>query len=575
MTLQDTRRRQGQLPLESYAAIGDGWTVALSGADGGVDWWCAPRLDDEPVLDRLLDRDGAHFLIRPRGRFTAERRYRPASNILVTEFATNEGRVRLSEGMPVDPAGEPARQIIRRIEGLEGRVEMRVELRPAAGRSCRLAAVPPVDLTPGPRGTPTAGLCLEAGQSCTLTLSMDGTPAPDDAPDCLRRADEAWREWTEGLRMEGPYADLVLRHALALKLLCAPSGAVPAAATTSLPEKMGSERNWDFRYVWIRDAAYAVEALVEVGAVEDAVRTFEWLIARISAHGPSVAFDLDGALAPMDRELDLPGYRDSRPVHVGNLATRQRQHGVFGDMMQAAHRLARAGWRPGPEVAVALVGLADESMEAWRAPDAGIWELSERRLYANSRLSCWQALARAVDLADAGLLPAGRREHWAATRDLVEAWIEECCWSEARQAYVAWPGSEVIDASLALMARSGFGPPHRVEATLAAIDGELGCSLFHHRMSGVQDSEGCFLACSFWVIEAKARLGRLGEAAASFEALVAALGGVGILPEMAEAGSGRWLGNMPQGLTHIALIQAAAAISRGPGPEEPLARTPR
>lgn len=575
MTLQDTRRRQGQLPLESYAAIGDGWSVALSGADGGIDWWCAPRLDDEPVLDRLLDRDGGHFSIRPRGRFTADRSYRPASNILVTEFATNEGRVRLSEGMPVDPAGEPAREIIRRIEGLEGRVEMRVELRPAAGRAGRLAVDPPVDLTPGPGGRLSAGLCLDAGRCWTLTLGLDGASAPKDAPDRFRRADETWRAWADGLRVEGPYADLVVRHALALKLLCAPSGAIPAAATTSLPEKMGGERNWDFRYVWIRDAAYAVEALAEIGAMEDAVRAFDWLAARISAHGPSVAFDLDGALAPMDRELDLAGYRGSRPVHVGNLATRQRQHGVFGDMMQAAHRLARARWRPAPEVAAALALLADESMEAWGAPDAGIWELSESRLYANSRLSCWQALARAVDLADAGVLPVGRRACWAETRDLVASWIEERCWSEPRQAYVGWPGSEVIDASLALMVRSGFGAPQRVEATLAAIDGELGCGLFHHRMSGVQDSEGCFLACSFWLIEAKARLGRVAEAAASFEALVAALGGVGVLPEMAEAGSGRWLGNMPQGLTHIALIQAAAAISRGSEPEEPRGRTSR
>lgn len=575
MTLQDTRRRQGQLPLESYVAIGDGWTVALSGADGGIDWWCAPRLDDAPVLNRLLDREGSHFSIRPRGRFSADRSYRPASNILVTEFTTDQGRVRLSEAMPVDPAGEPAREIIRRVEGLEGRVEMEVELRPAADRACRLAVVPPVDLTPGPGGRLSAGLSVGEGQCWTLTLGLDGAPAPDEAPDRFHRAGAAWRAWAEGLDVDGPYADLVVRHALALKLLCAPSGAVPAAGTTSLPEKMGGERNWDFRYVWIRDAAYAVEALAEIGAMEDAVRAFEWLIARISAHGPSVAFDLDGALAPMDRELDLSGYRGSRPVHVGNLATRQRQHGLYGDMMQAAHRLARAGWRPGPEVATALASLADGSLEAWREPDAGIWELSEPRLYANSRLSCWQALARAVDLADAGLLPTDRRERWAATRDLIEAWIETRCWSEPRQAYVGWPGSEVIDASLALMARSGFGEPRRVEATLAAIDGELGCGLFHHRMSGVQDSEGCFLACSFWLIEAKARLGRVEEAQASFEALVAALGGVGVLPEMAEAGSGRWLGNMPQGLTHIALIQAAVAISRGPGREGPPGRTSR
>ncbi|HYC96821.1 glycoside hydrolase family 15 protein [Brevundimonas sp.] len=568
MAPQTSRRRQGYLPLESYAALGDGRSIALSGADGSIDWWCVPRLDGERVLDRLLDAaDGGRFEVRPVGPFSVDRGYLPDSNVLATEVTTPGGRARLVEGMAMEPGGARGpSQILRRVVGLEGTVRFRVAFRPgrSSSVSCELRASPEIPLRRRRDDLLEGRFLLADGQEQAFSLAV-ASEAPAGPPPGRRldQADAAWRGWARGLTIEGPHAALVRRHALALKLLCAPGGAIPAAGTTSLPEIMGGERNWDFRYVWVRDAAYTIEALVQVGAVEDSARAFAWLIERIAEHGPRVVFDLDGAVAPTDEELDVPGYRNSRPAHVGNLATGQRQHGVFGDMLQAAVRLVDAG-RPLDAGAARVLGaLADECARCWDRPDAGLWELSEMRRYANSRLSCWQALACAVDLADRGILAEPGRAAWTVERDRIAAWIEQRCWSEARQAYVAWPGSEAIDASLALVVRLGFGARPRQEATIRAIDEALRSGLFHHRLSGVQDSEGCFLACSFWIIEAKARLGRREEAAADFEALVVALGGVGVLPEMAEAGTGRWLGNMPQGLTHLALIQAAAALTQG------------
>jgi GH15 family glucan-1,4-alpha-glucosidase len=564
MSRQTTRRHQGYLPLESYAALGDGWTVALSGADGSIDWWCAPSVDGERILDRLLDaRTGGRFVIRPSNAFTADRAYLPDSNLLATEFATAAGRATLVEGLAIQDRREPSGSaLLRSVEGLEGTVDFTVELQLAASADemCELTAEPGLALQRSGRLV-AACFSLSAGEKQTFRLQV-GDIRPATAAAHLDHADRRWRDWARTLTAPPSLASLIRRHALTLKLLCAPSGAILAAATTSLPEKMSGERNWDFRYIWVRDAAYTVETLVELGAVEDAARAFDWLIGRIDEHGARVVFDLEGAVAPTDRDLDLPGYRNSRPVHVGNLATMQRQHGVFGDMFEAAACLVGAGRDLTPKAVEVLVGLADACARIWRSPDSGIWELSELRPYANSRISCWQALSRAIALAEAGRLPAQDRDVWTTERDRIADWIETHCWCPRRQAYVSWPGSDVLDASLALTARLGFGPLERRAATLRAIDGELRSGLFHHRMSGVQDSEGCFLACSFWLVEAKARIGRRAEAMAEFDALVTALGGVGTLPEMVEAGTGRWLGNMPQGLTHLALIRAALAIHR-------------
>lgn len=563
MTAPPRRRRDGYLPLEGYAAIGDGWSVALCGEDGSIDWWCAPTLESPPVFDRLLDAaEGGCFQLRPKGRYKVARAYQPGSNVLTTEFVTPTGRARLTEAMPLDAQGQPRPQLVRRIEGLAGGMDFDVSLRLARTSDARLETSPDITFRQGRDGAKRGRFRVTAGQTQSLILSAaEPRGVVDHGAYALAQADEAWRAWSAALAPPGRYTDLIRRQALILKLLCAPTGAVCAAATTSLPEIMGGERNWDFRFIWVRDAAYAAEALIEAGAVADAGQIFDWLITRMAEHGPRVVFDLDGKPAPTDRELDVPGYRYSRPAHVGNLATLQRQHGAFGDLLQAAKRLALTGWSPSPATVAVLVDLVDQAARVWHEPDAGIWELSELRLYANSRISCWQALARAIELCDQGLMPADRRDSWSDTRREIEDWIENQCWSETRQSYVAWPGSDVIDASLALTVRFGFGSPARQEATLAAIDGELGCGLFHHRMSGVQTSEGCFLACSFWVAEAKARLGRTEEARASLDALIMALGGIGPLPEMAEAKTGRWLGNMPQGLTHIAIIQAASAVA--------------
>lgn len=412
-----------------------------------------------------------------------------------------------------------------------------------------------------------ATVALAAGERATLALMAGedeplGVPTMEEVDTRIDVSDEAWRRWAEALRYDGPHRDEVRRSALALKLLLySPSGAIAAAATTSLPEGIGGRKNYDYRYAWIRDAGYSVAAFLRVGAMPEAKAAFSWLMKRLDEHGPRVLYTLCGEVGPDKRALELPGYCGSRPGLVGNAAALQHQHGIYGDIFETACLFVQDGNVLDQRSAATLSALADQAAGRWRQKDAGIWELREPQHYTMSKISAWQGLARAVELAEAGHLPSTCVPRWQRERDRIAAWIEENCWSKRRRAFVLHPGTERLDASLALAVRFGFDGRDKLSSTLDAIREELSCGAFLYRYSGAEREEGAFLACSFWLAEALAELGRQEEAEAVFTGTLRALPeGVGILSEMVDPKTGDFLGNTPQGLSHLALIHAACTM---------------
>ena len=584
------RDEDGYLPLDHYGALGDGRSVALAGWDGSIDWWCVPHMDSPPLFDRLLAPDtGGYFSVCPQGPYSVERRYLPDSNVLETVFVTATGRARMTESLNSGPAGRlPWAELARRIEGLQGQVAFRLEIR----FGTQADTVCPY-LTPTGNGTVFhAGRILgmflhgenllkeqedDLGVRATLNVSegqreivaiVAGRDEPLVVPPLdlidarIDGSDREWRQWTESLTYQGEYKGLVARSALALKLLLSsPSGSIMAAATTSLPERIGGDKNYDYRFAWIRDASYTIGAFLSIGAQPESKAAFTWLIHRLGEHGPHVCYTLDGQLATTARQIDLPGYKHSPPV-VGNDAADQPQHGIYGDIFETARCFIDSGNILDASSATILSGLADVCADGWRRKDCGIWELPEQQHYTMSKISCWQALSRAVELAKGGHLPTTCCERWDRERERIAQWIEAHCWSEQRQAYVFYPGSERLDASLALAVRFGYPQKDRLRSTLEAVQAELGSGAFHYRYSEVDQEEGCFLACTFWIAEAWALLDQQERANETFLAALHGLDrGVGIYSEMIDPHNRQYLGNLPQGLTHLALLGAASTLA--------------
>ncbi|QKK99789.1 glycoside hydrolase family 15 protein [Pseudomonas sp. 13159349] len=577
------------MPLEQYGALGDGRSVALIGLDGSIDWWCVPHMDSPPLFDKLLaPQTGGFFSITPSEPFVAERRYLPGSNILETIFITRQGRARLTESLNSGPAGRlPWAELGRRIEGIEGKVNFEIAIDFGTQADTVSPYVAPNDNAcvfhagrilgmflhdhhvhierkddMGVR----AVLSLAAGQRSVVAI-IAGRDEPLVAPP-LALIDERidgshreWCQWSKGLVYDGPHQTQVLRNALALKLLLSSlSGSIMAAATSSLPERIGGSKNYDYRFAWIRDAGYIIEAFLGIGAQPEAKAAFTWLLRRLDEYGPRVFYTLDGAIGDCVRPVDLPGYKNSPPV-VGNDARDQLQHGVFGDIFETARCFIDSGNILDSPSAMLLSGLADQCADCWRQQDAGIWELPEKQHYTMSKISCWQALSRAIELADGGHLPTTCRERWDRERQRIQAWIEGHCWSEERQAYLFYPDSDRLDASLTLAVRFGYPSKKRLRSTLEAIDHDLGAGAFHYRYTDAQEEEGCFLACTFWLIEAWAILDNQDRAEAAYaDALEGLSHGVGIYSEMIDPQTGHYLGNLPQGLTHLAALKAAMAI---------------
>jgi GH15 family glucan-1,4-alpha-glucosidase len=588
-------RVDGYAPIREYAAIGDGRTVALVALDGGIDWLCLPDVDSSPVFAALLDAErGGSFALAPTDGFEAERRYRDGSNVLETTFRTATGVVRVTDAMTLTARDHltPFREIVRKVEGLAGVVPIAYRAKPRFdfaravpklrrrdgrvfaqhGRDALVFSAFNLDL--GVESGAVAGRFEVAeGDSAVLSVAAASQqplvlPGRDDTELRLEAADQFWRAWSERADVEGAWAHAVVRSALALKLLVhSPSGAIVAAPTTSLPETLGAARNWDYRFAWLRDAAYTVEAFEALGYEDEAHAFFWWLMhaTRLTQPRLEVLYRVDGGTAPKEVELGhLSGYRESKPVRAGNGAVGQVQLDVYGSVLDAAWKHALAHGDLGGERGGAVAKIADYVADNWREPDSGIWEVrSEPAHFIQSKAMCWVALDRAARLAEEGFIP-DRSRRWGAEAAAIRKFIDGEGWDEARRSYLRAAGRRELDAGLLTLALVDFGGP-RVEATVDAIREELsdGPFVFRYRgEDGVPGENGAFLTCSFWLVDALARTGRVDEAAGLMDELVALSNDVGLYAEEIDPKTGEFLGNFPQGLVHLALINAAVSVAR-------------
>ncbi len=594
-------RIDGYAPIRDYAAIGDGRTVALVARDGSIDWLPLPDLDSASVFGAILDAErGGRFQLAPEVPFEVERRYRPGTNVLETTFRTDHGAIRITDALTLPGARlGPLRELQRRVEGLSGRVPMRWRVEPRFGyagwpvRTGRRSGIPVASaagtslaVCPFNAGEPEVGPQeiggrFEAVEGTSATIALCAAhqeplvfPLRDELEARLERTAATWREWVQGRSFDGPWREAVMRSLLTLKLLVfAPSGAVAAAATTSLPEGLGGERNWDYRFSWLRDSAFTLHAFLELGCPREAHAYFWWLMHASQLTHPrlQVLYRLDGGTRAPERELALAGYRGSRPARIGNAAADQLQLDTYGELLQTASLYALAGNTVDRDVARRLAKIADLVCGIWPRPDAGIWEVrSEPLQFTQSKMMCWVALDRAIGLAERGVLSNGHVDSWRRERDRIRDFVERECWSEEKRSYVRVAGGEELDASvlLGVLLRYGDGNADRLAETVDALRGGLAQGPFVLRYSGddgLSGSEGAFLTCSFWLAEALARVGRIDEAAELMDELVALGNDVGLYAEELDPETGEFLGNIPQGLSHLALISAAVAIAREAG----------
>jgi GH15 family glucan-1,4-alpha-glucosidase len=583
-------RRDGYVELRSYAAIGDGRTVAMVAHDGSVDWYPVPDLDSAPTFARLLDADsGGCVELSPADSFEVGRAYVPGTNVLCTTYTTATGVVRVTDSLNVGSTGQlPWNELARSVEGVSGEVPMSWRVTPGTMFNTVSPWVQdteqgPVlrtdDVSLGVR-TEALGECLVgtdeiAGRFSTApgsehllaVVSTHSEPLRLPSPGRIRKNVELtldlWRRWIDLLDYAGPYRADVERSALALKLLShAPSGSVAAAAAASLPENRAGTKNYDYRFAWVRDAAYTLRTLIRLGELEDVHAAVSWLLRLARDQSPElhVLNRLNGEVPDDTMTVyEAPGWRGIGPVVSGNAAANQLQLGVFGDLFDMVDLYVDGGNVLDAATGRMLADVADEICDLWRRTDAGIWELPEHRHYTSSKMGCWHGLDRAVHLAEVGQIPGGA-DRWRAERDRIAAWIEEHCWNAGRGAYVLHPGTEDLDTSVLLHAISGFDRGPRMRSTIDALREDLGRGPLLHRYSGMQHEEGAFVACSFWAVAALALVGRREEAVELMDETLALGNDVGLYTEMIDPEDNSFLGNFPQALSHLALLTAALAL---------------
>jgi alpha,alpha-trehalase len=600
-------------PIADYGLLADCTSAALVDRAGSIDWLCLPHYDSPAVFARLLDPAAGHWSITPTGAFEVERRYLPGSLVIETTFTTDSGVVRLTDALAFRPGqrghdlGRDApHELLRLVEGVEGEVELRYELAPRpeyglvkplfrmeelGGRTFggpnRIAVRVGVraeldDATMGATFRVAAG--AELGFSLRWAAPDDPAPVacpPEDVAARLRDTVRAWRSWEDDHDVyDGPRRELVKLSARVLKgLTYRPTGAIVAAPTAGLPETAGGERNWDYRYAWVRDASLTVEAL-HIGACSDEVDEFVSFMTssaggRVDGH-LQIMYGIDGRHDLAERELDhLRGWRDSRPVRVGNGAWDQTQLDVYGELLDAIYLDRDALGDLHPEIQRFVRDLADTAAARWGERDAGMWEMrGEHQHHLSSKLFCWVALDRAVKLAPK-LGAFARTQAWAAERDRIRDAILERGWSERRQAYAQAFDSDELDAAALLMPIVGFLPATdaRMRSTIEAIARDLtedGLVLRYRNAEGVNadglvGEEGTFVLCSFWLVSCLAQAGERGRAEALFDQLVGYASDLGLLAEEVDTLTGEQLGNYPQAFSHIGLIVAASHLDRTRG----------
>ncbi len=589
--------RDEVLPIGAHGLIGDGYTAALVRIDGAIDWLCLPRFDSPAVFAALLDSErGGLTAITPASRpFESLQRYDPDTNVLETLFdVEQQGIVRLTDFMPwTDDARSAIHEVHRRIECREGEVELEAIFDPRFdwGRGptklefCEhgvLARSESGDALaavlgnggrwePRPGGGACARFRLRAGQRCWLVLSWNSQqPEPISAYrpfEHLRATRNAWREWARSIRYDGPWRHHVVRSALVLKaLIYARSGAMVAAPTTSLPEWPGAQRNWDYRYAWTRDAALGIHAANRIGCVAEAGAFFHFMRDALDRGDLAILYTVEGGQVPVETSLPhLAGYAGSRPVRIGNGASAQVQLDTAGALVDAAFLYEHTGgsltlraWRH-------LRDVIEKVADRWDKPDNGIWEKrAATRHHVHSKLMSWLALDRGVRLAP---LFGGAPNHqkWRRSADQVRDQVLTQGLDSTGSHFVSSYGSDELDASLLQIPIHGFVPAQdpRVLATVDRIRGELGVGPYLYRYrneDGINDPEGAFVLCGFWLAEVLALVGRLEEAHEVFEAHAEASNHLGLLSEELDPSSRALLGNFPQAFSHLGLINAATRI---------------
>ncbi len=589
-------------PIEDHGVIGDLRTVALVATDGTVDWFCPGRFDAPSIFASMLDAErGGEFRLGPTLDGCSSRQiYLPDTCVLITRFLTPDGVGEITDFMPIDPPGTCA--LVRSLQVVRGEMEFTVDCRPAFdyGRDGhRLEISPDGALFTAPRGATglvssvpltaagpaaRATFALQQGESAYFVLhprsGRDPVPAEHWSPARVEEEFHAtrgfWRRWLSRSRYRGRWREMVNRSALTLKLLTyAPSGAVVAAPTTSLPEYVGGPRNWDYRYAWLRDSAFTAFAFIRLGFASEAEAFNDWLEARCTERGDGtlqIVYGIEGESELTEHILPhLAGYRASRPVRIGNGAYEQLQLDIYGELLDAVY-LANKENPISYALWTEIRQLLDWLAQNWDQPDEGIWEVrGGRRDFVYSRLMCWVAFERAMRIQAQRGLPADR-PRWRAARDTIYEQIMARGWSPERRAFVQYYGGDVLDASNLLMPLVKFVGPRdpRMLDTLDAIQRELASDSLVYRYDpkltadGLEGREGSFSLCSFWLVECLTRAGRLDEARLVFEKMLSYANHLGLYAEQIGE-SGEALGNFPQAFTHLGLISAAWDLDRALG----------
>ncbi len=581
------------LPIEDYALIGDGQTAALVGSDGSIDWLCLPRFDSPACFSALLGRpEHGRWLITPSCQILrVQRRYRPGTLILETLFETETGAVRLLDFMPFS---DDRRDVVRLVQGLKGQVAMHMELiirfdygsvvpwvRQENGALLATTGPDTLELYTsvslyGKDMKTLAAFQVNEGDAIPFSLnyrpSYEADLLPLNAVQALQDTESKWLTWTARSGYKGRWHDVVMRSLITLKaLIYRPTGGMVAAPTTSLPERWQGVRNWDYRYCWLRDSTFTLNAMLLAGYHDEAIAWREWL--RRAVCGPEdlkILYSVTGERRLDEHELAwLPGYMGAAPVRIGNAASKQLQLDVYGEVMDTLHLSRAAGLPPVPEVWRIQLALLIFLEAQWREPDEGIWEVrGPRRHFTHSKMMAWVAFDRAVkDMETYG--QDGPLEHWRQVRDEIHAQVCNEGYDAKENTFVQFYGSNHLDASLLLMPQVGFLPPDdsRVLGTIAAIERNLlvqGFVLRYSRIAKIDalpPGESSFLPCSFWLADAMVLTGRRAQGEALFERLVALCNDVGLLSEEYDPNKRRMLGNFPQALTHMALINSAYLLS--------------
>ena len=588
-------RIDGYAPIRDYAVLGDGRTAALVARDGGVDWLTLPTVASDPAFARILDAErGGALELEPLGGYDVERRYLPDTNVLETTYRTANGTARVTDSVNLLDGGLlPWFELARRVEGLAGEVEFRlrcdprfpfadeevtaavVRSRPAwrcGDTQLTLMTWGATDTTWDARAAG-ARVAVRGGERALVALlAVQSEPRPfplrEEIDGRIDSTAGSWRSYVREHTYDGEWKDGVTRSALVLKLLVySPDGGIVAAPTTSLPEALGGDANWDYRFGWVRDSAYTLDALIRLGRREPAHASFSWLLREIRKTAPDVRplYGLGGSPGYDERELDLAGYRGSRPVRMGNIAWTQRQLGVYGDLLDTSWRWVDEGNSLDDSSRELLVEVLGALSKLWRREDSGFWELrGPERHYTSSKIGAWLAFDRATRLAQAGELPQEDAPEWVRGADEIRSFVTARCWSHELNAFTFYADADKLDTTTLLATRAEFADPRGAEltGTIDAVRSRLtagGPLLYRHTDS--IGKEGAFVAATFWLAEALARNGRVDDAASTLDAMLALGNDVGVWSEEIDPTTNEFLGNVPQGLSHLSLVLAASTVS--------------